>query len=245
MLISSLALCGYGLSRVEAPIMILIIMALALIAIRFSRAEYRLFFYPPTVLMIFWLLFIFIAYQGTSTQYWSDDRLLAAIVLYAAVAVFLLVNDRLEIIRKIKTDWIRKNTRLVYIIIPVLLAALNLERFLQTVRSVLHNMFGAVGAIGICPWGFYWLEGILLTLFLQAMNRPWQKAREQDGYFLWINMILSYLALIVILGFFREAPYTGIRWGDSASRMLTHISPMINLLLFFKFAEAFNLKSSQ
>lgn len=245
-LLSSLAICAYGLSRVEAPIMILIIMALALISYQFSRAEYRLFFYPPTALMIFWLSFIFFAYRGTSTQYWSDKRLMAAIVLYVAVVVFLIVNVKFKIIKKIITDWIRKFAYLIYLFISVLLAVMNPERFLQTIRSVLHNMFGAIGAIGICPWGFYWLEVVVLILFLLARNRPWQKTGEQDGgYFLWINTILLYLALIVILGFFREVPYTGIRWGDSASRMLTHISPVINLLLFFKLAETFNSKSSQ
>ncbi len=36
--------------------------------------------------------------------------------------------------------------------------------------------------------------------------------------------------VILVLGFIRQVAYDGTRWGDSASRMITHLAPLMALL---------------
>ena len=92
-LICALALMGYALSRVESPIMIFAICGVTLITHRFEKLEYRIFYYPLILLEIIWLGFLFIAYRGTDTQYWSDDRLIMAMIGYLLLLITLLINQ--------------------------------------------------------------------------------------------------------------------------------------------------------
>ena len=237
-LLSSLAICGYGLSRVESPMMILILIAIALIAYKFSVAEYRLFFYPQIILMICWLFFLLIGYQGTSTPFWSDSHLIMAIVSYIFLLILLIINGSFNIIGKINFNWISEHLFIFYLFGSLLLAILNFGKFVETIQSILNIMFGKLDGIGLCPWDMYWIVVTILTILLLAKNKPWAEKREtNNGYFFWRNTIISYILLIIILGFFRVEPYEGSRWGDSASRMLTHVSPLVSLLLFLKIAD--------
>ena len=115
------------------------------------------------------------------------------------------------------------------------------SRAFQTIESVLGNMFGPLNKIGYGSWDLFWIGALIISIFLLAFLRPWKKSGEsslQMDFF--INFITTYLVLIVLLGFLRTEPYTGIRWGDSASRMLSHLAPLVGLLLGMEFVHALN-----
>lgn len=237
-LLSSLALCGYGLSRVESPIMVLIILVTFFVSHKFQTKEYRLIFYPPILLEIGWLNFLLFAYKNTTTQYWSDSRLLLAIGVYSFLFVIILLNDFFKIERRIK--WIKNHLYLMFLLVPIVLSILDYRRSIQTTQSVLNNMFGTLQQPGSGSWGLYWIEAVILVVLLLANRRPWTKTGlKKRNFVLFGNIIIGYLILILVLGFFRAEPYTGIRWGDSASRMLSHISPLLGLSISLVILEIF------
>lgn len=229
-LLSSLSLCGYGFSRVESPIFMLLVLGIYYINRNFSKAEYHSIFYPPLLSNIIWLVFLFLAYRHTNTQYWQDNRLLIIIGLYLLVSLFFVVNDHFHI--KLKLDWIRDHFCFILLLVPLILFLIDNQRFIQTLDSVLKNMFGPLQNPGFGSWGFYWIQVLIFLIFMftrKKVNQSYKVKSKEIGFGLFKDVILAYLDLILLLGFFREEPYTGIRWGDSASRMLTHISPLIGL----------------
>ena len=225
-ILSSLALCGYGFSRVESPIMIFIILIIHFLSYEFKRNEFRLFFFPPIALMTGWLYFLFFTYKDTTTQYWSDNRLIFAIGAYIFLLISLLVLEFLKI--DIKKKWAKNHIYIGFILVPLILAIIDFSKFINTLESFLRKLFGPFQQLGHGPWEFYWFEIIVLIIPLVASIRPWERNKlTVKNSSIFINIIISYLILILILGFFREKPYAGTRWGDSATRMLTHISPTI------------------
>lgn len=239
-LLSSLALIGFGLSRVESPIMIFIILAISLFLNEFSRREYRSFFYPLILVEIIWLSFLFIAYRGAVTQYWSDQRLILAISAYVVLLFSLIANEFFRF--DLKLGWLRKSITIFLIVGLIVIFALDIPRTIQTIRSVAGNMLGNLQNIGYGSWDLFWIEAAILSVFLLAYFQPWAKGkRGKEEMSIFLNFLAAYLALILLLGFFRTEPYTGIRWGDSGSRMLTHIAPLASVYIGLKMVEFFSI----
>jgi len=240
---SSFALCGFGFSRVESPIFIFILLLITFFNQKFFTKEYCSFFYPPIILQIGWLIYLFFAYQGTDTQYWTDSRLLITIGTYFLFLIFLMVNKSFEL--KINKQWINKYISLVIIAVPFMLFAFDPSKSHHNLQIVLNNMFGTLQKPGFGPWGFYWFEAVLLLFILLKWN-PWKTDTQiKRNFGIIIIILISYFVLILVLGFFREDPYSRIRWGDSATRMLTHISPTFGLLIGICYLDLFsNLKKS-
>jgi len=229
-ILGSLALCVFGLSRVESPVVILAVLGLLATQKIFSRREIRWVFIPPVILNLGWLTFLYFGYRKAETQYWSDTRLLIALGMYGLALVMIWVWQRLRF--SFRSETISRLITFGILIIPLVLAAINPQKLAINFYAMMTSMFGTFQQPGGGVWNFqFWAAGFALVSIL-AISRPWLKpAFISKNYTFGVQFMLSYWMIILVLGFIRQVAYDGSRWGDSASRMITHLAPLMALLI--------------
>ena len=228
--LGALALCGFGLSRVESPIVIMIFLTLMMFEKKFSRREVRAIFYPPIILEIGWLVFLYFGYRSTQTSFWSDSRLLLAIGGYCLFLVIVNIWEKTKINSKGKIP--SKSIFYGLLAVPLLLYLLDSQKLSITLSVLLTNTFGTIGYPGRSVWNFYWIGAGNILLLILAIIRPLKnKQIFRNRYALVVNFVLSYLIIILSLGLIRKTPYSFNRWGDSSSRMISHFVPSMGLFI--------------
>lgn len=217
--LGALALCLFGFSRVESPILIGLFLAMLLGAKKFSRKEVIVTFFPPIFVEITWLLFLLFAYLGYESIFWSDSRIILALgayIFFALLIVIFIFNNKLK-------DFVKKHiTRIVFVLvlnISLCLIISKQDHQISNLVTILCQLFQ--GEI----WKYYWWVIIFIYLSITMLENYFQ---NKNGFLktkkLMVMMILVFFLIILDLGFFRKIYFIG--WMDSASRMISHISPI-------------------
>jgi len=116
--------------------------------------------------------------------------------------------------------------------VPIFLYALNPDKLSVNLSAMLENTLGSIQAPGQSVWNFFWVTALIAIISILAGRRPWENSKKPgQRYSLAVNFSLGYLITILVLGFIRAVPYDGTCWGDSASRMIAHIAPLIGVLI--------------
>jgi hypothetical protein len=150
--------------------------------------------------------------------------------MYGLTLVMVWIWQRLRF--SFRSDAISRLITFGILIIPLVLAVVNLPRLLINFSAMLTSMFGTFQQLGGGVWNFhFWAAGFALVSIL-AISRPWLKPPYLSrNYTFGVQFMLSYWMIILVLGFIRQVAYDGSRWGDSASRMITHLAPLMALLI--------------
>ena len=223
--LGSLALCGYGLSRSESPIVILVFMALMMGAKKYSQREITAIFYPPIVLVTGWLAFLFFAYRFTATPFWSDERLLFALSTYIILLIFVVVWKKLNI-NMLK--WrVFSIASIAIMLFPIVLFLVDYPKTKRVFIEVLRLFFGTIKNPGFGVWNFHMIGMGILLLWVVAIQKPWRKNQTRNKVQITERMIFGYVVAILFFGFVRTSGYSSSRWGDSGSRMISQIAPSI------------------
>lgn len=222
--LGAFALCGFGLSRAESPILIGLFLALLLGAKNFTRKEMFAVFFPPILIEFIWLTFLLFAYFGYGNLFWPDSRLMLALGAYILFTLFILI----VVINKKLNNYSKK-----YLKIAVFLVLFNVSLLLFIINPnhQIANLFVIFNQLSNGKiWGYYWWENVIILIFIIIYKKYWQKKKVFSRTMGVIGMMLwSYIFIILDLGYFRDK--YGIAWMDSANRMFSHISPIIGFYI--------------
>jgi len=241
----SLAIGAYGLSRSESPVAIFIFLALIAFSKKFSRKERYVLFPLSMVIVSGWMLFLLLAYPGTENNFWPDSRIILALIAYVLFGIFILFWETLKISKYRKV--LGKTVSYGIFFIPLILFFISPDSVLENIYAIFTHFFGFGRYIGLGSWVFH-MPGIILILLASFSYLKTNKGDSEirDRYQLPIKLISAYIILLIFLGFMRMyqsgGSFTPGRWGDSASRMITHIAPSIAFFTSLIVSEIFAQK---
>lgn len=222
--LGAVSLCVFGFSRVESPILIGLFLAILLGAKAFSRKELFAAFFPPILIEIIWLFFLLFAYFGYDSIFWSDSRIMLALIVYiifALIGVIFFLNNKLQYLAQ------KYLTNIVFVLVinfSLLLLISKPNHQIANLIAILLQFFQ--GEI----WGIYWWANLMIYISILFYNHFIQKKNRFPKTMKLIGMmILVYSLVILDLGYFRKS--YRMAWSDSASRMFSHISPIIGFYI--------------
>ena len=224
--LGALALCGFGLSRAESPILILLFLALLLGAKKFTRKEMFAVFLPPILLELIWLTFLLFAYFGFETRFWTDSRIILALGAYIPFTLFMIIIVFNEKLQKFAKKYLTNIVFIMLLTLSLLLFVFKPNHQIANIITIFSQLFN--GEI----WGYYWWENLILFIFIIIYMKYRRKKSSFSPTMKIIGMmILAYVLIILDLGYFRRSDSVSVWWADSGSRMFSHISPIIGFCI--------------
>lgn len=222
LLLGTIALIGYGLSRSEAPIFALFVLSFVIAVGEITPRQARFYLFPHLILMTLVLL------SQTVISVGEEPIKLRPMFLYIIIGahIALLIGSQLTQQRLIQR-WLLPHIQwLLPLGLLLGLALLWDEGHLTSFRNVLRTAFVTD------TWGMTWVLVLILTLL------SWAQPPLKHGRFYW-GLFLCYPLFLLILVTFRR--YYRAGWGDSGSRMLIHILPSLYLYLTLKLSSSLTL----
>jgi hypothetical protein len=217
-----LSLTGFSLARIESPLFVIALLAVALSLGWLSRRARLIAILPYLGFIVIWYIKILV---NMGQGYITNDpgkmsMMIAALVIFGGLVAASGI------------DWLERFIlpRLHIIMLAVLALGLALAIATQpghmadSILATVQNFFQ------YGEWEATWL--VLGGLFLFSFLQP-----ALPGGRLFSFNIRAFFLLLFILVFNRD-PYR-ISWGDSANRMLTHIAPVCFLYLSMKYANGY------
>jgi hypothetical protein len=221
LVLSMASFFGFILLRTEAPLYFALFAAPMLWSPMVTRRVRLACFVPVFVLTLAWYVRL-IALIGPGTDILSPGKawgLMAIMAVFTAVAA---LPDRPMIRRMVAlVPWI-----MMYLSM-VLVVGFTLKRP-EHMRHCLDAMGENFFSTG--RWGASW--GVLAVLTALAFGLP--RFDRQDC---WTVGTGTFLAMVYVLGVFREQPYR-VGWGDSANRLVTQCVPILIAYLALRFGAA-------
>lgn len=222
------AFFGFILLRTESPLYFAMFAAPLLWTENVSRRTRIACLVTVSILAIAWYLRL-VALIGGGSDILSPTKAYGLMGIVAAFAAVSVLPDRSTVRRCMAAlPWLMTIGATILVVAVTLKRPEHMARCMETMGQ---NIFSDG------RWGASW--AILLILIAVAFGLP--RFHRQEW---WTVGAGVYLAMIYVLGVFREQPYR-IGWGDSANRLLTTVVPVLLGYVTLRFgAAAAMLKSA-
>lgn len=212
---------GFILLRTEAPLYYAVFAAPMLWSPTVTRRVRLACFVPIFVLTLAWYVRL-VALIGPGSDILSPGKAWGLMAIMAAFTAVAALPDRPTVRRVMALiPWVMLYGSM------ILVVGFTLKRP-EHMRHCLDAMGENLFRTG--RWGASW--GVLAVLTVLALGLP--RLDRQDC---WTVGTATFLAMVYILGLFREHPYR-VGWGDSANRLVTQCVPILIAYLTLRFGAA-------
>jgi hypothetical protein len=220
MVLGTLGMLGFSLTRTEAPIFALIFLLLLLSTDRIPYRTYLRTIMPYLSYITLWYVYL-LTQMGMGTKILDPEKTLVIIGALIACGILFLLSE-LTWVKRFLLPYLPQIMLASLLVLLVLMAIQKPEHMKGSLYVILLN------TLRYGRWGLTWLVfSQLLLVSILGPRLPWEK--------LFFYGIASFFILLLAIVYFRN-PYR-IGWYDSANRMLTHILPIVILYVLLKAAQ--------
>ena len=167
--LGALALCGFGLSRSESPILIGLFLVLLLGAKNFTRKEMFAAFFPHILLEFIWFTFLLYAYSEYENNFWTNSRIMLALGTYILFTIFIILVALNKNLQNYSTKYLAIAVFIGLIAVSLLLFITNPNHQINNLTIIVKHLFN--GEI----WGYYWWENLMIFISIIFYKKYWQK----------------------------------------------------------------------
>ena len=218
------ALTGFNLLRIEAPIFSIAVLILVVHKEEIGR-KYRLFsLLPFSLFFIAYYSYLTLLLSGNDTYILSPARSMVIVVMYGMLLVYFFLL-KIKLLPKMLVEWLPN------LMVGVLVLAIGLFFVSNPVamKSAVSVWFNNLITNGF--WGATWFilipALIILSLLKGSMNEH-----------LFIYWIVSFILILILINF-QAYPIHYNNSGDSANRIMIHIVPVIYYYFLIKWVDLY------